>query len=110
MLDDVACPGGKPEAGYDAGRSKDSARRRSIQGRLHAPDRHRFELHCARAWDCGPRVLAALLDELAVRHGLGPAIDDLLEAYAELDPGLIRRLGADQFAERGLMSVPAVAA
>jgi hypothetical protein len=107
MLDNVACPGGEPEAGYDAGRGEYSARCRAIQRRLHAPTRHLFEQRCRQVWACGPRVLAGFLDELAVQHGLEPAINELLETYAELDPRLIRHFGADQFAERGPFIVAA---
>jgi hypothetical protein len=84
--------------------------RSAIQVRLHAPERHLFERHCRHVLEGGLRVLGALLDELVVRYDLGPAIDELLERYAELDPGLVRRLGADRFVERGPQLVPAAAA
>jgi hypothetical protein len=85
-------------------------RRGAIRERLHAPNRHLFERRCRSLWEAGPRVVGALLDELAVRHGLGAEVDELLAGYAAIDAGVVRRLGADRFAERGPRLVPAVAA
>jgi hypothetical protein len=54
--------------------------------------------------------VGALLDELAVRQGLGSEIDELLAGYSAIDAGVVRRLGADRFAERGPYLVPELAA
>jgi hypothetical protein len=45
----------------------------------------------------GARVVFELVDELDRYHALGDDLDQRLERYAALDPGLLAALGADQF-------------
>jgi hypothetical protein len=57
---------------------------------------------CTRVHDLGPRVLYELLEELDRYHALDADLDRRLERYAELDPGLLRAVGANKFAARPL--------
>jgi hypothetical protein len=50
---------------------------------------------CTRIHDLGPRVLCELLDEIE-RYGTA-GLDQRLERYAELDPEVLARVGADRF-------------
>ena len=45
----------------------------------------------------GPRPLAELLDEIATATGQPALIADRVEAYAGLNPEIVRALGADRF-------------
>ncbi len=46
----------------------------------------------------GPRPLAECLIEIATATGHPEIVADRVEAYAALDPDLVRALGADRFA------------
>jgi hypothetical protein len=50
---------------------------------------------CTRIHGLGPRVFAELLGELE-RYGIAD-LDRRLERYAQLDPEVLARLGADRF-------------
>ena len=57
----------------------------------------RFERQIMRVHALGPRPLAELLDELATATGQPALIADRVEAYAGLDPEIVRALGGDNF-------------
>lgn len=62
----------------------------------------RFERLVKRLHRLGPRPLAELLIEIAHRTGQSKFIADRLQAYAELDPAIVRALGADSFPQMPL--------
>jgi hypothetical protein len=52
----------------------------------------------AERWHAlGPRVLYEFLTELARKHSRFDTIEQLASRYGELDPEVIRALGADRF-------------
>ncbi len=57
----------------------------------------RFERMFHRVHALGPRPLAELLAEIAIATGEPGLIAGRLQAYARLDPEIIRALGADRF-------------
>ncbi len=57
----------------------------------------RFERMVDRVHSLGPRPLAELLAEIAIVTGEPDLIADRLQAYAGLDPEIVRALGADHF-------------
>ena len=57
----------------------------------------RFERQIMRVHALGPRPLAELLDELATATGGPGLIADHVEAYAGLDPEIVRYIGANRF-------------
>jgi len=57
----------------------------------------RFERQVERLHNLGPRVVAELLSEIAHRTGQSGLIADRLQAYAALDPELVRAVGGDRF-------------
>ena len=83
-----------------------------LAGRLDAPDNSRnrcamqcsaeidgprFERMVARVHALGVRPLAEMLAEIAIATGKLDLIADHVEAYARLDPEIVRALGADSF-------------
>ena len=67
--------------------------------------RHRRQRLIERLHSLGPRPTGELLLELARAHGIESDIDRRLQRYAELDPGIVRALGADRFATLPLYEV-----
>ena len=57
----------------------------------------RFERHVVRVHSLGPRPLGELLAEIAAVTGQHVRVVDLVEEYAQLDPGVFRFLGGDKF-------------
>jgi len=57
----------------------------------------RFERHVVRVHSLGPRPLAELLAEIAAATGQPDMIADRLQAYARLDPEIVRAVGGDRF-------------
>ena len=57
----------------------------------------RFERQIMRVHALGPRPLAELLDELSTATGQPALIADRVEAYAGLNPEIVRAIGADRF-------------
>ncbi len=57
----------------------------------------RFERMVERVHNLGPRPLAELLIEIARRTGQSIFIADQLQAYAALDPEIVRFVGGDKF-------------
>ncbi len=57
----------------------------------------RFERQIARVHALGPRPLAEMIAEIATATGEPGLIADRLQAYAGLDPEILRALGADSF-------------
>ena|SRR5437762_5968669 len=70
-----------------------------IQNPSHAQAQRRLrrQRHVEKLHRLGARVLFELVDELDRHHGLGDDLDQRLEAFAALDPGLLAALGADRF-------------
>ena len=60
----------------------------------------RFERQIKRIHALDPRPLAELLTEIATATGEPGLIADRLQAYAALDPEIVRALGADKFPPR----------
>ena len=71
--------------------------RRALQdsARIDSP---RLERMVERVHALGPRPLGELLAEIATATGEPGLIADRLQAYAGLDPEVIRALGGDRFA------------
>ena len=57
----------------------------------------RFERQVVRVHALGPRVVGELLAEIATATGDPGLIADRVEAYAALDPAVLRAVGGDQF-------------
>ena len=57
----------------------------------------RFEHLCRQVHALGPRPMAELLAEIATATGEPNLIADRLQAYAGLNPEIVRALGADRF-------------
>ena len=57
----------------------------------------RLERMVERVHALGPRPLAELLAEIATATGEPGLIADRVEAYARLDPEIVRALGGDRF-------------
>ena len=57
----------------------------------------RFERQVERLHSIAPRPLGELLAEIATATGQPSLIADRVEAYAALDPEIVRALGADRF-------------
>ena len=57
----------------------------------------RFERQIARVHALGPRPLAEMIAEIATATGEPGLIADRVEAYAALDPEIVRAVGADCF-------------
>ena len=57
----------------------------------------RFERLVARVHALGPRPLAEMIVEIATATGQPALIADHVEAYAGLDPEIIRAVGGDRF-------------
>ncbi len=57
----------------------------------------RFERQIKRIHALGPRPLAELLTEIATATGEPVLIADRLQAYAGLEPAVVRALGAGSF-------------
>ena len=58
----------------------------------------RFERMVEHLHSLGTRPLAEMLDEIATATGRPDIVADLVAAYAQLDPEIVRALGADSFA------------
>ena len=56
-----------------------------------------YERMVERLHRLGPRPTAELLIEIATATGQHAVIADRLQAYAALDPAVLRALGADRF-------------
>ena len=69
---------------------------------LADPRFHRQIEHLHRL---GPRVFGELLAEIAAVTGEPGLIADRVAAYARLDPGIVRAVGADRFPPRLLCAV-----
>jgi hypothetical protein len=69
------------------------------QNPLHAQALHRLRRQrlVERVVALGPRAVFELVDELDRHLGIGDDLDQRLERYASLDPGLLIALAADQF-------------
>jgi hypothetical protein len=52
--------------------------------------------YAQRIWSLGDRVLFELVDHIADRFGIEDEVDRLLDRFANLDPALLRALGADK--------------
>ncbi len=57
----------------------------------------RFQRQVVRVHALGPRPFAEMIVEIATATGEPGLIADRVEAYAGLDPEIIRALGADSF-------------
>ncbi len=57
----------------------------------------RFERRMERLHCLGPRVIAEMLADIATATGSPGLIADHVEKYADLDPEIVRALGADRF-------------
>ena len=57
----------------------------------------RFERQVERLHNLGPRPLAEILAEIAAVTGRPDIVADRLQAYAQLDPEILRAVGADRF-------------
>jgi hypothetical protein len=57
-----------------------------------------IERRCAALWRCGPRTVAAFLDELSAEHDIANAIDAKLREYGRLNPNVVAAVGGDGFA------------
>ncbi len=57
----------------------------------------KLERMVQRVHSLGPRPLAEMLAEIALATGAPDLIADRVEAYARLDPEIVRALGADRF-------------
>jgi hypothetical protein len=57
----------------------------------------RFEHLVERVHTLGPRPIGELLAEIATATGEHALIADLVEAYAALDPEIVRAVGGDRF-------------
>ncbi len=57
----------------------------------------RFECRMERLHCLGPRVIAEMLADIATAIGQPDLIADHVEKYADLDPEIVRALGADRF-------------
>ena len=57
----------------------------------------RYERQIERLHSLGPRPLAELLAEIAAATGEPSLVVDHVEAYARLDPDLVRAFGGDHF-------------
>jgi hypothetical protein len=70
-----------------------------IQNPSHAQAQRRLrrQRHVQQVHRLGARVFFEFVDELDRVHGLGDDLDQRLEAFAALDPGLLAALGADRF-------------
>ena len=66
----------------------------------------RLEHLCRQVHNLGPRPLAEMLVEIATATGEPGLIADRVEAYAALDPEIVRALGADRFPPMSLGIVP----
>ena len=71
-----------PEYSRDRRALQDSALRERLIERVHS---------------LGPRPLAEMLDEIAAATGQPDVVADRVEAYAQLDPGVVRAVGGDRF-------------
>jgi hypothetical protein len=81
----------KPAALAGAGRRGIGRRELPLDIRL------RRQRQVARICSLGARVVFELIDEIDRAHGLGEALWRRLERYADLDPDIIRLVGADRF-------------
>ena len=66
----------------------------------------RFHRQVEHLHALGPRTVGELLAEIGEQRGCRTFIDQRLKAYAELDPGVVRELGADRFPRPPLHEVP----
>ena len=57
----------------------------------------RYEHLCRQVHALGPRPLAEMLIEIATATGQPDLIANRLQAYAQLDPEIVRAVGADRF-------------
>ena len=57
----------------------------------------RFEHLCRQVHALGPRPMAELFAEIATATGEPALIADRLQAYAGLDPEIVRAVGGDRF-------------
>ena len=57
----------------------------------------RFQRQVERLHSLGPRFVGELLAEIGEQRGCRTFIDQRLAAYAQLDPAVVRELGADEF-------------
>ena len=57
----------------------------------------RFEHWCRQVHALGVRPLGEMLIEVAVATGRPDIVADRLQAYAQLDPEIVRAVGADRF-------------
>ena len=64
---------------------------------LDATEALRLERMIEHIHSLGVRALAEMLDEIAHRTGQPAVVADRIEAFAKLDPDLLRFLGGDKF-------------
>ncbi len=65
----------------------------------------RFEYMVEHLHRLGPRPIAELLIEIARCTGQSSFIADRLQAYAELEPEIVRAVGGDRFSAMPLMVI-----
>ena len=65
-----------------------------------------YERMVERIHALGPRPFAELLDEIATATGQHAVIADRLQAYAALDPAVLRAVGGDKFPPMPLQVMP----
>ena len=66
----------------------------------------RFHCRVEKLHALGPRVVGELLAEIGEQRACRTFIDQRLEAYAALDPEILRELGGDQFPRPPLHKAP----
>jgi hypothetical protein len=66
----------------------------------------RFQRNVERVCALGPRPVGEMLEELGRRYLIRTAIDEVVQAYAALDPAIVSLVGGDRFAPRPLLVVP----
>ena len=65
----------------------------------------RFQRQVEKLHRLGPRAVGELLKEIGEQRRCRTSVDRRLEAYASLDPGVVRELGADEFPRPPLYEV-----
>jgi hypothetical protein len=61
---------------------------------LHRQESPRIQRHAESIHAGGPRVIGELIAEIISKH---PDVAARVEAYAALDPAIVRAIGADRF-------------
>src|SRR5437868_15546582 len=90
---------GPNRAGLDDLRVAAESEASLIQNPSHAQAQRRLrrQRHVQQVHRLGARVFFEFVDELDRVHGLGDDLDQRLEAFAALDPGLLAAIDADRF-------------